>query len=99
MKTYELTEKHTYLPMAIVAVCMIVLLVLLAALYKELAPKSNAEEANRYHVTATFDTLEKEEEYKGIFVLYPQNKLKILHLTLIFYLFLGIYMYKLYKLH
>ena len=72
MKTYEVTGKHTYLPMGIVAVCLIVLLVLLAALYKELAPKSNAGEANRHHVSATFDTLEKEEEYKGMRVRFPR---------------------------
>ena len=54
--------------MGIVAVCLIVQLVLLAALYKELAPKSNVGEANRHHVSATFDTLKKEEEYNGIHV-------------------------------
>ena len=68
MKTYEVTGKHTYLPMGIVAVCLIVLLVLLAALYKELAPKSNVGKANRHHVSATFDTLEEEDKYKVIHV-------------------------------
>ena len=64
---YELSGKHTYVPMSINAVCLIVLLVLLAAFYKELAPKSNAGETHyKFHVTATFDTLEKEDEYKGL---------------------------------
>ena len=67
MKAYELTGKHIYLPMGIVAVCIIVLLVLLAALYKELAPTSNARKVNEYQVTATCDILKKEEEHKGIY--------------------------------
>ena len=64
METYEVSGKHTYIPMGIVAVCLVVLLVLLVAFYKELAPKCNTRE-NNLQVTATFNTLEQEEQNKG----------------------------------
>ena len=61
VETYELTGKHTYLPMAITAGCVTIMLPLLAALYKELAPRSTPTEGNLvYHVAATFDTTGKE---------------------------------------
>ena len=41
VESYELTGRHTYLAMAIIAGCALVLLLSLAALYKKLAPKSN----------------------------------------------------------
>ena len=59
MKTYELTGKHTYLCMSVTAGCLVVLLVLLAGLYKELGPRSRSSEGKVvYHVTATFDTVD-----------------------------------------
>ena len=68
VKTYEISGKHTYIPMGITAMCLVVLLVLLIVSYKELAPKSNTGEKN-LQVTATFDTLEQEEQNKGIYLL------------------------------
>ena len=64
METYEVSGKHTYIPMSITAMCLVVLLVLQIAFYKELTPKSNTGEKN-FQVTATFDTLEQEEQNKG----------------------------------
>ena len=61
METYELTGKHIYLSMAITAGCVVIMLLLLAALYKELAPRSTPIEGSfNYHVTASFDTTEKD---------------------------------------
>ena len=61
METYELSGKHTYLSMSIITGSLVIMLLLLAALYKELAPRSTQNEDNVvYHVTATFDTKEQE---------------------------------------
>ena len=61
VETYELTGKHTYLSMAIIAGCVVIMLLLLAALYKELAPRSTSTEGSFvYQVTATFDTKERD---------------------------------------
>ena len=40
VESYELTGRHTYFAMGIIAGCALVLLLSLAALYKKLAPKS-----------------------------------------------------------
>ena len=64
MEIYEITGKHTFLPMGIIAMYLVILILLLAALYKELAPKSTAEKGGeRYHVNAIFDP---SEEDKGL---------------------------------
>ena len=61
VETYELIGKHTYLSMAIIAGCVMIVFLLLAALYKELAPRSTLREGGLvYHVTATFDTKDKD---------------------------------------
>ena len=93
---YELSGKHTYVPMSINAVCLIVLLVLLAAFYKELAPKSNAGETHyKFHVTAIFDTLEKEDEYKGL-LLYSYFFFTILYCSNIYcFIVLDFHLYNL----
>ena len=62
METYEIYNKHTFFPMGINAVCLILLLILLAVLYKELAPTTSARTGGEtYHVTAKFDGLEQEK--------------------------------------
>ena len=40
VESYDLTSRHTYIPMAITAGCTLVLLIGLAAFYKKLAPLS-----------------------------------------------------------
>ena len=48
--------------MGINAVCLILLFILLAVLYKELAPTTSARtRGETYHVTAKFDGLEQEK--------------------------------------
>ena len=65
VEMYELSGKHTYLSMAIVAGTLVIMLILLAALYKELAPRpTQSEDGVEHHVTATFDT--KEQEVTGM---------------------------------
>ena len=62
VEVYEISGKHTFLPMGIVAMYLLVLLLLLAVFYKELAPKSTADEGSeRYHVNATFGTSEQDK--------------------------------------
>ena len=39
VESYEMTGRHTYLPMSITIGCLLVLLLCLVALYKELAPR------------------------------------------------------------
>ena len=58
---YELSGKHTYLSIAIVAGTLVIMLILLAALYKEPAPRpTQSEDSVEHHVTATFDAKEQE---------------------------------------
>ena len=62
METYEIYGKHTFFPMGINAVCLIVLLILLAALYKELSRNINERTGGEtYHVTAKFDVSEQDK--------------------------------------
>ena len=64
METYEIYGKHTFFPMGINAVCLIVLLILLAALYKELAPNTNTRTGGEtYHVTAKFDVFRARQRF------------------------------------
>ena len=44
VESYELTGKHTYLPMSITIGCLVVVLLALAALFKDLGPRSNQRE-------------------------------------------------------
>lgn len=61
VETYELSGKYTYISMAISSGCLVILLFLLAALYKELVPRSTSSEGSAvYFVPATFDTKERE---------------------------------------
>jgi hypothetical protein len=53
VESYELTGKHTYLPMSITIGCLLVLLLALAALYKDLGPRSNQREM-KAAISATF---------------------------------------------
>jgi hypothetical protein len=46
VESYELTGRHTYFAMAIIAGCALVLLLSLAALYKKLAPISQHRDEN-----------------------------------------------------
>ena len=65
VEMYELSGKHTYLSIAIVAGTLVIMLILLAALYKELAPRpTQSEDSVEHHVTATFDA--KEQEVMGM---------------------------------
>ena len=96
---YELSGKHTYVPMSINVGCLIVLLLLLAAFYKELTPKSNTGETHyKFHLTAPSVTLEKEIEYKGpyyiiISVFFLSNS--VLYKYILFIIVLNFYIYML----
>ena len=48
VETYEFTGKHTFLPMAIFASCLGVVLLFLIVLYRKLAPQSSLQQKSSY---------------------------------------------------
>ena len=67
VETYELSGKHTYISMAIFAMCMAVVLLSLIPLYRQLAPQLKVQE-EQYYVAAPFTAKDEDElgRYKGI---------------------------------
>ena len=67
VETYELSGKHTYLSMAIFAMCMAVVLLSLIPLYRQLTPRSIVQE-EQYYMAAPFTAKDEDElgRYKGI---------------------------------
>ena len=60
VETYELSGKHTYISMAIFAMCMAVVLLSLIPLYRQLAPQSKVQEA-QYYVASPFTAKDDED--------------------------------------
>ena len=60
VETYEVTEKHTYLPMAIFSGCIGAVLVFVVILYRELAPRPD-QQLNKYYITSPFHPEEEKE--------------------------------------
>ena len=60
VETYESSGKHTYVSMAIFAMCMAVVLLSLVPLYRQLAPRSKVQE-EQYYVAAPFAAKDDEE--------------------------------------
>ena len=61
---HEITAKHTILPMAIYASCLGVVLLLLIALYRKLAPQSFLQQKS-YYIDATLPFKAKDIEEIG----------------------------------
>ena len=67
VQSYELTGRHTYFVMAITAACALVLLLSLAALYKNLAPISQHREENvLVNATSKLSLAVMEHTFPGI---------------------------------
>ena len=64
VETYEITAKHTILPMAIFASSLGVVLLLLIALYRKLAPQSSLQQKS-YYIDATLPFKAKDIEEIG----------------------------------
>jgi len=67
VETYELSGKHTYVSMAIFAMCIAVVLLSLIPLYRQLAPRSIVPEG-QYYMAAPFTAKNEDElgKYNGI---------------------------------
>ena len=63
-ETYEITAKHTILPMGIFGSCLGMVLLFLIALYRKLAPQSSHQQ-NSYYIDATLPFKAKEIEGIG----------------------------------
>jgi hypothetical protein len=69
VESYELTGRHTYLAMAIIAGCALVLLLSLAALYKKLAPISlHRDENGIVNATSKLSLAVMEDGFPGIHI-------------------------------
>ena len=61
MESYELTGRHTYLPMAITAGCVVAMLLSLVVLYRNLAPiPSQGERQTVTSATSKIDIVEQD---------------------------------------
>ena len=61
VETYEVTEKHTYLPVAIFSGCIGAVLVFVVIFYRELAPRPD-QQLNKYYITNPFPPDEEKEK-------------------------------------
>ena len=64
VETYEITAKHTILPMAIFGSCLGVVLFCVIVLYRKLAPQSSHQQ-NSYYIDATLPFKAKDIEGIG----------------------------------